>query len=249
VLREALLYSSRKQSADETMNIHVRFLAISVGILTSGAMMGVAGCGSSSSGGLGPTDSGSSSSSTSTGGSTSTSSSPTTADAGDAGQADAADGGSDSGSDAASHDSSTEAADSGSDAGEDASVGDGAANVLLCLTVTCELPNQFCCPGFDVDGGNECLTANQCLASAYSPDLYECTGSVNCPDGGVCCVVFGGTNDGQSDLATCMSQTDCAAQDNSQTGAVVCEEDADCAFLMNMEGCQAGGGAALPTCQ
>lgn len=206
------------------MKIRPLFLGISLGGLSFGALT-AGGCGTSG-GGSSPIDGGSPSSSGSSaqgGAPDSAASSSATPPAGDAGASDAGDA------------STLDAA----------SVLDAEAE-LPCLAVTCALPNEVCCPGFDVDGGAECPDASACVAQGG--DVYECTGQINCPnDGDVCCVNYGAAQGG-GDLAICENGAACAAGFGSDGGTdQVCQGQSDCASLG--ETCAfVAGGASLMIC-
>lgn len=122
-------------------------------------------------------------------------------------------------------------------------VGD-ATTLLPCLTVTCVLPNEVCCPGFGLDGGAECPDADIC--NAAGADIYECVGEKNCASGQVCCLNYGAA-DGGGDLAICEDADTCYAGFGASPGTdQVCVSDGECASLG--ESCQVVSGAALTIC-
>ncbi|HXX66649.1 MAG TPA: hypothetical protein VEK07_05690 [Polyangiaceae bacterium] len=196
--------------------IFIRSFLVSLVGVPYGAM-GAAGCGSSSS----STPSGSSlSSSGSTAQGLATGDAASSASGADAGAVPVTDG-------------STAAA----------VVGD-AATLLPCLAVTCILPNEVCCPGFELDGGADCSDAGTC--NAAGADIYECVGPKNCESGQVCCLNYGAA-DGGGDLAFCEDADTCAAGFGADPGTdQVCLVDGDCASLG--ESCQMVSGAALTIC-
>lgn len=197
------------------MEAHI--LVLSLGVFSFGAI-GVPGCSSSSS----PAPPGSSLSSSTSTGSSGVSSSTSSGLHADAGAAPPVDAGS----------------------GDATVVVGDAATLLPCLTVTCVLPGEVCCPGLDLDGGAECPDADTC--NAAGADLYECVGEKNCPSGQVCCVNYGAA-DGGGDLATCEDADICAAGFGGNPGTdQVCVSDGECASLG--ETCQAISGTALTIC-